>query len=204
MSHTPLVAITDDDPITRASVGRASALEASLLDHLAAHADTRIMTMGHNLGFAFGTVTLLVRNLAWATAPDAAETIDAIGRARDNGALLAEGAVARLRAIDAEQDARRLVDTQELLKITREALRQQSLVQRQIHAEIDSVFEAIRDEFEQRFPQLGLTAEQEDQLDDILVCHRSRGLAVLARGRLAEEGLRCVVERLEHSSPGPI
>jgi DNA-binding response OmpR family regulator len=183
--------------VTCSSGGPASALEASLLDHLAARPDARIVTIGQNLGFSYGSVTLLVRCLAWTTAPDAPETADAMGRARDNIALLVEGAITRLRALDAEQDARQLAGAHSLITMMRSALLDLQVVEHELHAELDGVFEALSEEFEMRFPQLGLTAEQEDSLANILTRHRARGLAVLERGKIAEMQLLRLVEQLE-------
>lgn len=185
--------------IARSVAGQASSLESSLLEHLASRPDARIVTMGLNLGFSYGSVTLLTRSPAWAHSPQTQETADAMGRARDNVALLVEGAVVRLQAIDAEHDARQLAGAEDLIGATRTALQQVEHTEREIHAELDAVFEDIRHEFEMRFPQLGLTSAQEDSLIEIVDRKRSQGMAVLARGRSAEELLRSLVQQLAHS-----
>lgn len=190
--------------ITRSTAGTASALQTSLLDHLAAMKDTHIVTIGHNLGFATGSVTLLVHSRAWAAAPDAPQTVDAKGRARDNIALLVEGAIARLRALDTEHAALQLVGAQTLIGMTRQALMDIETAERKLHTELDAVFEAVREQFEMRFPQLGLTPEQEDTLADLLARHRTRGLGVLAQGRAAEARVRQLVEQLEASMSAPV
>lgn len=182
--------------ITRSSAGSATALEASLLNHLASRPDARIVTMGPNLGFSFGDVTLLVRSLNWAMAPEAPETIESMGRARDSVALLVEGALSRLKAIDAELDSRHLVVAQDLIAMTRKTLEDLEKSAREVSCELDAVFEAGRQEFEFEFPRLGLTTEQEESLAGIVVRQRERGLAVLARGRAAEQGLRQLVDRM--------
>jgi DNA-binding response OmpR family regulator len=187
---------------SRSQAGPASALEASLLDHLAARPDTRIATIGQNLGFSYGSVTLLARSLSWSREPHTAETRDAMGRARDNVALLVEGAVARLRLMDAEQDARALAGAHALLDATRTALREIEDTERALHADLDGVFEAMREEFEMRFPQLGLTADQEDALAHIVSRHRARALAVLEAGRAAEAHLRRLAGQLERGGAG--
>jgi CheY-like chemotaxis protein len=186
--------------IARSTAGTASALQTSLLDHLASRNDRHIVTIGHNLGFSIGDVTLLVHSRAWAAAPDAPQTQDAMGRARDNVALLIEGAIARMRALDVEHDARQLVGAHTLIDMTRQALQDIEAVERTVHRELDAVFESIRHEFELRFPQLGLTAAQEDTLADILTRHRSHGLSVLAQSRAAEERMRQLVEQLQAST----
>ncbi len=188
--------------MAHSAAGEASALEVSLLEYLASQKSARILTLGHNLGFAFGSVTLLVRCLAWAEAPDASETADAMGRARDNVALIVDGAVDRLRALEAEQDARQLVGARDLIATTRTVLMDLESIERELHRELDGVFEALRHEFEMHFPRLGLTAAQEDSLAEILSRQHARGLAVLEQGRAAEARLHRLVEQLEQAPPG--
>jgi|GEM_PF-1877563 len=188
------------DVVTRSTSGVVSALETSLLDHLAARDDARIVTMGPSLGFGFGDVTLLARSLDWALSPTTPQTLDAIGRARDNVALIVEGVLSRLRALQAESDARRLRGAQHLIDATREALRTLDQNAHAIDADLDAAFEATREEFEYLFPQLGLTPEQEQRLADIVERQRRRGLAIVARGRLAGQGLRQVLEQMEQAS----
>jgi len=187
--------------ITRSGEHRASALEASLLDHLEARPDARIVTLGHNLGFSFGQVTLLVRSPSWTAHPDSAETADQMGRARDNVALLCDGAVARLQALDAEDDAQQLNGARRLIDATRETLDALKNVEHEVHSQLDQVFESMRETFEMHFPRLGLTSVQEEQLAEIVTRHRERGLAVLARGREAEIGLNRLIGRLESVGP---
>ncbi len=69
-------------------------LEVSVLNHV--RDAGRIFQFKSRCVFNYGQVTVLVNNLP-------IEDVDRCGRIRDNGALLAEGADARLRAIDAER-----------------------------------------------------------------------------------------------------
>jgi DNA-binding response OmpR family regulator len=189
--------------LVRSALGAASALERALIEHLAAMRDTRILTLtGQNLGFSFGSVTLLVRCPAWAAAPDAPETVDAMGRARDNVALVVEGAVARLQGLDVAHDAGQFAGAQRLIATTREALLDIEQQERALYQGLDGLFEAMRDEFEMRFPQLGLTAQQEDSLAVILARHRASALAMLERGRAAEARLHRLVEELQQAPEG--
>lgn len=182
--------------ITRSAAGSTTALEASLLSHLEARPDARIVTMGPNLGFSFGDVTLLVRSVNWAMAPDAPETIESMGRARDSVALLVEGTLSRLQAIDAEFDSRNLAVAQQLIAVTRRTLEDLEKSAHEVSCELDAVFEAALQDFEFEFPKLGLTLEQEERLAGIVARQRERGLEVLARGRLAEQGLRRLVDQM--------
>jgi DNA-binding response OmpR family regulator len=182
--------------VSRSSAGALSALETSLLQHLESRPDTRIVTMGTNLGFAYGAATVLVRSVAWALAASDPATLDAMGRARDNVALLVEGALSRLHALDAEADAQHLVLAQRLIDMTRQALHDLEQSARQVHDDLDAVFEHSRADFEYLFPLLGLSHEQEDRLLAIVTQQRASGLEVLARSRQAEQGLRRLLDRL--------
>ena len=194
--------------LDRSAAGSASALEKSLLDDLVSHREVLIVTLGHNLGFAFGTVTLLVRCLAWSRAAEAPETVEDMGRARDSVALIVESAAARLRSLDAEDDASRLVGARTLIASTRESLLDIATVEAELHRELEGLFADLRDAFENRLPQLGLTAAQHDSLAEILTRHRSRGLAALDIGRTTAADLHRLASRMDRPEaawpePGP-
>lgn len=188
--------------VARSSAGATSALENSLLQHLESRPDARIVTMGTNLGFSYGAATVLVRSVAWALAATDPVTLDAMGRARDNVALLVEGALSRLQALDAEADARHLVVAQQLIDMTRQTLHELQQAGERVHADLDAVFESTRTEFEMLFPLLSLSHEQEERLLAIVDQQRRRGLDALQRSRLAGQGLHGLVEQLSASREG--
>jgi len=78
--------------------GRDLPLETSVLNHVS-HAG-RIFQFKSRCVFNYGRVTLMVNNMPL-------DDADRCGRIRDNGALLAEGADARLKAIEVELSAQR-------------------------------------------------------------------------------------------------
>src|SRR5574343_1246823 len=82
-----------DQTLTLSHNGRNLPLEVSVLNHV--RENDRIFQFKSRCVFNYGDVTLLVNNMPLADA-------DRCGRIRDNGALLAEGAEARLRAIETE------------------------------------------------------------------------------------------------------
>lgn len=186
---------------TGATSGVVSALETTLLDHLESRPGMRIVTTGPNLGFAYGDVTLLVRSVAWALDATSPQTVDAMGRARDNLALVVEGALSRLKALEAEADARHLAVASRLIDATREALRDQEVTAQEIYRDLDAIFESVREDFEFLFPQLGLTPDQEQRLADIVAQQRIRGLGIVTRGRSAGQRLRLLLDHLERSAP---
>lgn len=71
-------------------------LEVSVLNHV--RGSGRIFQFKSRCAFNYGRVTLMVNNMPL-------EDAERCGRIRDNGALLAEGADARLKAIEAEMQA---------------------------------------------------------------------------------------------------
>lgn len=195
MTHGPIVAVAvaDDDAITRAALEevlsdrfdvRTFESGQAVLDHLESRPGMRIVTTGPNLGFAYGDGTLLVRSVAWAQDATAPQTVDAMGRARDNLALVVEGALSRLKALEAEADARHLAVTAQ-----------------EIYRDLDAIFESVREDFEFLFPQLGLTPDQEQRLADIVAQQRIRGLGIVTRGRSAGQRLRRLLDHLERSAP---
>lgn len=87
-----------DEVLSLSQNGHNVPLEVSVLNHV--RASGRIFQFKSRCAFNYGRVTLMVNNMPLADA-------DRCGRIRDNGALLAEGADARLKAIEAEMLASR-------------------------------------------------------------------------------------------------
>lgn len=87
-----------DEVINLSQNGRNLPLETSVLNHV--RSADRIFQFKSRCVFNYGRVTLLVNNMP-------VEDSDRCGRIRDNGALLAEGADARLKAIELEMLAQR-------------------------------------------------------------------------------------------------
>lgn len=82
-----------DEVLTLSANGRNLPLEVSVLNHI--RDSGRIFQFKSRCVFNYGGVTLLVNNMPM-------DDPDRCGRIRDNGALLAEGADARLKAIETE------------------------------------------------------------------------------------------------------
>lgn len=87
-----------DEVLSLSQNGHNVPLEVSVLNHV--RASGRIFQFKSRCAFNYGRVTLMVNNLPL-------DDADRCGRIRDNGALLAEGADARLKAIEAETLASR-------------------------------------------------------------------------------------------------
>lgn len=87
-----------DQVLSLSKTGRDVPLEISVLNHV--RDSGRIFQFKSRCVFNYGRVTLMVNNMPL-------DDQDRCGRIRDNGALLAEGADARLKAIEADQLAQR-------------------------------------------------------------------------------------------------
>jgi DNA-binding response OmpR family regulator len=87
-----------DEALSLSDNGRDLPLEVSILNHV--RLADRIFQFKSRCVFNYGRVTLLVNNMP-------VEDAERCGRIRDNGALLAEGADARLKAIEIEMIAQR-------------------------------------------------------------------------------------------------
>lgn len=87
-----------DEVLCLSDNGRDVPLESSVLNHVSTAG--RIFQFKSRCVFNYGRVTLMINNLPL-------DDVERCGRIRDNGALLAEGADARLKAIEAELAAQR-------------------------------------------------------------------------------------------------
>lgn len=154
--HAAVQVRSDGQVLSLSDNGRDVPLEVSVLNHVGSAG--RIFQFKSRCVFNYGRVTLLANNLPLADG-------ERCGRIRDNGALLAEGADARLQAIEAEALAQR-----------RRAAIEEALPR--VHRTLEAVQESYRRncfnltqvmvEFEEglvkSFVNLGLTESQEESL----------------------------------------
>jgi len=191
-------------PVTRNPRGPCTALELSIVEHLQANqhqSGARIRPLGQHTSFNYGTVIVFVRNLPMVRP----ETMDRgeserIGRAIDNVALLVEGALTRVAALDSVMAARDLADVKHLVVMTREALADISARNQAQVMEVRQLCDQLRADVENAFLQLGLTATQEDFLSEMLRLHASAVMTSLHRSEEAEQFLRRVINKLAQAS----
>jgi hypothetical protein len=177
--------------------GPASALESSLLDHLqVADASQRMHAAGPHAGFHWGKVLLFVRGLPLASLPADREAAERIGRVRDNIALLMEGALQRLAAIDSAQAVRDLDTLSRLVQMTHQALADIAARSQAQQLTVAGLCESLNERLEHSFLQLGLTNVQEDHLVDLIQGHRRAVLAELAQGQALDARLREISSQL--------
>lgn len=178
--------------------GPCSALENSILDHLQAQTEgPRIRPLGAHTGFSYGNVLLFVRDLRMDRGEDMDKAVsERMGRAIDNVAMLVEGAIVRVSALDTEMAARELADVRHLVNMTRNALTDISARSHAQRAEVKTIFESLNSEVESSFLHLGLTHSQEDFLSTLLKQHMEAVMTSMGKSQEVEDFLARVILKL--------
>lgn len=178
-----------------------SALENSLLDHIEKLKGASIQPVGGHTAFNYGQALLLVRNLPMGEAAQhcSPDDADRFGRARDNVALLVEGALGRIRSLDIETKNASLENHAKLVKLTREALIDISAQQHATRIQISTVFQHMREEIEHAFIHLGLSDTQEDLVTETLARHTEAVMKVFDQSQHIEQHLKHLIGRLGES-----
>ncbi|MDE2077786.1 MAG: response regulator [Burkholderiales bacterium] len=180
-----------------------SALEDSILNHVQTSGSSLgLQTLGTNTVFNYGNVMLLVRNLLPESHPSHIDQEEAQrhGRARDNIAMLAEAASARVKSIDAETKALGADQQQLLVDLTRDALLDLNAEQRVHREKIHMVLKDLVTDIDALLISLGLTEAQEEALLDAV--HRSinQTMAIFDEGDKIEDRLHQVIAKLKGQS----
>lgn len=148
-----------DEVLTLSHNGRNVPLEVSVLNHV--RESGRIFQFKSRCVFNYGQVTLLVENMPL-------EDAERCGRIRDNGALLAEGADARLRAIETEMlAARRRAGIESALPRLYSTLDGVQANYRRNCFELTQVMIDFQEQLAKAFISLGLMERQEEQLSSM-------------------------------------
>lgn len=148
-----------DEVLTLSHNGRNVPLEVSVLNHV--RESDRIFQFKSRCVFNYGQVTLLVKNMPL-------EDAERCGRIRDNGALLAEGADARLRAIETEMlAARRRAGIESALPRLYSTLDGVQANYRRNCFELTQVMIDFQEQLAKAFISLGLMERQEEQLSSM-------------------------------------
>lgn len=148
-----------DEVLSLSQNGHNVPLEVSVLNHV--KESGRIFQFKSRCVFNYGRVTLMVNNMPL-------EDADRCGRIRDNGALLAEGAEARLRAIETEmQAARRRAGIEAALPRLYSTLDDVQGNYRRNCFELTQVMIDFQETLTKAFIHLGLMERQEEQLSNM-------------------------------------
>lgn len=148
--------MSDDETLTLSQGGHDLPLEVSVLKHV--RNSGRIFQFKSRCVFNYGQVTLLVNNMP-------VDDPDRCGRIRDNAALLAEGADARMQAIAADLLAqRRRAGIEEALPRVRTALDAVQANYRRNSLELTQIMIEFQEALTKAYFSLGLTDAQEEQM----------------------------------------
>jgi hypothetical protein len=147
-------------------------------------------------------VVVLVRNLMALPAANEADLHEKIGRIRDNVALLGEGAVSRLKALDAEAEAND--GPKRLVALTQEALIEVNALQHANRLRVAAIFKALCEEVESSFIHLGLTSYQEEMLTETIRKHMEAATQVFGQTTQIESHLDAMIHKLQSRSPAKV
>lgn len=176
-----------------------SALENSLLDHIEQNKGPSIQPVGHdNTSFHYGSVVMLVRGLPQSPSPAQfdPETIERLARAKDNVALLAEGLVARMRALDAENQHHDAEHARRLVALTRETLVDIAAQQHANRMHLEQVFQRMRTAIEHAYIHLGLSETQEELLSDTVQRHLEQAMSIFDQSNQIDAHMQRLIRKL--------
>jgi CheY-like chemotaxis protein len=185
--------------VSRTASSECSALENSILDHIEARGGQTIEALGEHTCIHHNNVLMLIRQLPMNPDPAtiSADDLDRIGRLRDNVALMAEGIVTYLQAMDAQMDQQHMVRTHDIIRFTRESLADVAAQQHSSRMQLTQILRNMTTEVEHSFIHLGLSSTQEDQLTTTLQKHIGEVMAVFNQVDEIETHLEQIVRRLE-------
>jgi CheY-like chemotaxis protein len=183
---------------SRSGQGECSALGLSLLDHLESVGGTRIQAVGDNTSFNFGQVLILVRNLPLhpANSHHSAEEIERLTRVRDNIALMADGMLSRLQALDAAQEHNTFEHSLHLVSATRDALVDISAQQHANRMLLGDVLQQLNQEVETAYIHLGLSESQEEHLSTLIRRCINEAMSLFDQSNEIEAHLQKLIVRL--------
>ena len=148
-----------DEVLSLSQNGHNVPLEVSVLNHV--RNSGRIFQFKSRCAFNYGRVTLMVNNMPL-------EDSDRCGRIRDNGALLAEGADARLKAIETEmQSSQRRAGIEAALPRLYSTLDGVQNNYRRNSFELTQVMIDFQEALTKAFIHLGLMENQEERLSNM-------------------------------------
>ena len=186
--------------MSRTARAPCSALENSILDHVEARGGPSIQPVGpENTSYHYGSVLMLVRNLPQNPSPErmSMDEIDRLARARDNVALMAEGLLVRLRALDTETENSALHLQQRQVQMARETLVDISAQQHAIRMQLGQVLQDMHADVEASFIHLGLTETQEEHLSNTLRRYIRDAMAVFDQSQQIEAHLVGLIGQLD-------
>lgn len=154
--------------------GPCSPLEESVLTTMSTHG--RLFEFGSRVSCSYAHVTIIVRSVA-------RDDPERHGRMKDNLALLAEGADARVIALDsAAEMVKQHAALAQLTASTRRTLQGIEQSHRLQGVKSSHIFQDLQKNFERSILTLGITHSQEDELGEMLQHASSRAQALYDEG----------------------
>jgi len=183
-----------DEVVSLTQEGPCSPLEESVLKNMSRQG--RIFEFSSRTSYNYDHITIIIKNMP-------RDDQDRYGRMKDNLALLAEGADARVITLD---DQRALSKQQaalmDLINSTRETLRDIELHHQTQREQSNLIFQDFRDELERKFLKMGLKSSQEDELSELAMQAASRALALYDAGIAVGERMEKLLNQLDSAGGG--
>ncbi|MDH4284763.1 MAG: response regulator, partial [Gallionellaceae bacterium] len=178
--------------VSQGNNGACSALEESVLANMAKQ--DRLFEFSSCLSCSYEHVTVIVKNVNQ-------KDRDAVGRLRDNLAILVEGADARVEALDAavELEKEHHALTQ-LIASTKNALQDIDKRHKQQSLDSKAIFQNLQEEFERRLLTIGITVSQEDELAEMIQSATQRAMALYDEGIATGEHMETILKQLDEST----
>ena len=180
-----------DEVVSLTLDGPCSPLEESVLKNMSMQG--RIFEFSSRTSYNYDHITIIIKNMP-------RDDQDRYGRMKDNLALLAEGADARVITLD---DQRALVKQQgllmQLIENTRDTLYDIEKHQDLQREQSKRILQDFRDELERKFLNMGLKSSQEDELSELALNAANRALALYDAGLAEAERLEKLLQQLEIS-----
>ena len=177
--------------VSYAADGPCSPLEESVLSNMSRQG--RLFEFGSRTSCSYDHVTIIARNMP-------RDDAERHGRMKDNLALLAEGADARVVALDSGAALVKQQQTlMQLITSTRETLHEIEQLRLSQHAESSRILQDFRDQLERLFLSLGLTQSQEEELAELAQQAANRALALYDQGVAVEERMENLLKQLDNT-----
>ncbi len=169
--------------------GPCSPLEDSVLSNM--HQQGHLFEFGSRTSFGYERITIIIKRV------DRSD-IERYGRMKDNIALLAEGADARIKAMDsAELVARQHATLTELTMNTKNALQEIEYSHRAQGLKTNQIFQNLQKRFDDSMIFLGITHSQEDELATMIQEAGSQARALYDEGLKIGMHMQQILKQLD-------
>lgn len=180
-----------DEIVSLTHEGPCSPLEESVLKNMSLQG--RIFEFSSRTSYNYDHITIIIKNMP-------RDDPDRYGRMKDNLALLAEGADARVVTLDDQCALSRQQDVLvQLIENTRETLRDIEQHHQAQRKQSTRIFQDFREELERKFLNLGLKPSQEEELSELALAAASHALALYDEGLAEGKRMEKLLKQLDDS-----